>query len=105
MFGDGIYLSRSASKSAGYSVGYWGGGKSQSIFMFLTETAMGSEYRPDGAGYDASIPRRARTEKNKHGKAYDSINVNAGTGGVRNHEAVVWNTMQVNLRWLVEFEG
>lgn len=105
MFGDGIYLSRSASKSAGYSVGYWGGGKSQSVFMFLTETAMGSEYRPTGSAYDSSIPRRARTEKNKSGRPYDSINVNPGTGGVRNHEAVVWDPMQVNLRWLVEFEA
>lgn len=105
MFGDGIYLSRSASKSAGYSVGYWGGGKSKSVFMFLTETAMGSEFRPVGAAYDPTVPRRARTEKNKSGRPYDSINADAGTGGVRNHEAVVWDPMQVNLRWLVEFEA
>lgn len=104
MFGDGIYLSRSASKSLGYSVGVWGGGRSGGTFMFLTETAMGNELRPSGPHYDQSLPRRARTEKNSRGRAYDSINVNAGTGGVRNHEAVVWEADQVKLSWLVEFD-
>jgi poly [ADP-ribose] polymerase len=105
MFGDGVYLSRSASKSLGYSVGHWGGGRSESNFMFLTETAMGSEYRPTGSAWDRGVGTRARTEKNKFGNSYDSINVEAGKAGVRNHEAIVWDAMQVSLRWLVEFEG
>ncbi|OZB81378.1 MAG: hypothetical protein B7X41_16920, partial [Microbacterium sp. 14-71-5] len=102
MFGDGIYLSRSSSKSLGYATGNWGGDRSGSTFMFLTRTAMGSEYRP-GAGYDAGIPSKARTELNKFGKPFNSINVEAGMGGVRNHEAIVWDPMQVELAYLVEF--
>jgi poly [ADP-ribose] polymerase len=105
MFGDGVYLSRSASKSLGYSVGYWGGGRSSSSFMFLTETAMGSEYRPADAVWDARIPQRARSERNRFGRPYDSISVHPGKAGVRNHEAIVWDPLQVHLRWLVEFES
>nr|WP_255499096.1 hypothetical protein [Leucobacter sp. cx-169] len=103
MFGDGIYLSESASKSLNYSTGFWGGGRQASTFMLLTETAMGSEYRPEGRGYDPSASRRARTEMNKFGKPYNSINVRPGRAGVINHEAIVWDADQVRLRWLLEF--
>lgn len=104
MFGDGVYLSESASKSLGYSVGYWHGTRSSSAFMLLTDTAMGSEYRPASRNWDSGVAKRARTELNKFGNHYDSINVKAGTCGVRNHEAIVWDPNQVQLKYLVEFE-
>jgi poly [ADP-ribose] polymerase len=104
MFGDGIYLSNDSTKSLGYSHGYWSGSRDNSCFMFLADVAMGSEYRT-GRNYDKNYPRYARTEKNKFGKPFNSINVRPGYGGVRNHEAIVWNTEQVNIKYLVEFES
>jgi len=104
MFGDGIYLSNQSSKSLGYAHGYWGGGsRDNNCFMFLADVAMGSEYRPTASGFDRSIPHNARTTLNKFGKPWNSINVKGGTAGVMNHEAIVWNTAQVKLTYLVEF--
>jgi poly [ADP-ribose] polymerase len=104
MFGDGIYMSNDSTKSLGYSHGYWSGARDSNCFMFLADVAMGSEYRP-GRDYDRLIPQKARTEKNKWGKPYNSINVKPNHGGVRNHEAIVWNIPQVNIKYLVEFEA
>lgn len=101
MFGDGVYLSRSATKSLNYSTGHWGGGAAASTFMFLTQTAMGYEYRPSGSiGWGTF--RRPRADEN--GKAYDSTNAlpNLVTN-LRNHEAIVEDPMAVSLSWLVEF--
>lgn len=102
MFGDGVYLSRSATKSLNYSTGFWGGGSaSPSVFMFLTRTAMGYEYRPKGNHGRARFVRPAADE---NGKRYDSINaLPENIPGLRNHEAIVADPMQVNLSWLVEF--
>lgn len=97
MFGDGVYTSADASKSLGYSYGHWSGGRDTNCFMFLADVVAGREYTPQGRHYDSSIPRTARTG------GYDSINVRGGYAGVRNHEAIVWNDRQVQLRYLVEF--
>ena len=103
MFGDGVYLSRSATKSLNYSRGYWSGGASASpsTFMFLTRTAMGYEYRPKGTiGWGTF--RRPR--KDDAGKAYDSTNARPDlVTNLQNHEAIVEDPMQVSLSWLVEF--
>ena len=104
MFGDGIYLSNQSSKAANYSSGFWHGSRENSAFMLLADVAMGSEYRPTRSGFDPAIPREARNTLNKFGKPFNSINVKAGTGGVRNHEAIVWNLPQIRLRHLVELE-
>jgi poly [ADP-ribose] polymerase len=105
MFGDGIYLSSQSSKSLNYSHGYWTPGRrEENCFMLLSDVAMGSEYRP-GKDYDPSIPANARTTLNKYGKPWNSINVRPGHGGVRNHEAVVWNVDQIRVRYLCEFDG
>lgn len=101
MFGDGIYLSRSATKSLNYSTGFWGGGSSQSTFMFMTETAMGYEYRPVGSIGWGSFRRPAADE---NGKRYHSTNALPElVTNLRNHEAIVEDPMQVSLSWLVEF--
>lgn len=101
MFGDGVYLSRSATKSLNYSRGFWGGGSSPSTFMFLTRTAMGYEYRPKSSiGWGTF--RRPRADEN--GKPYDSTNARPDlVTNLNNHEAIVEDPMQVALSWLVEF--
>jgi poly [ADP-ribose] polymerase 2/3/4 len=105
MFGDGVYLSSQSSKSLNYSHGYWSGGRrDDNCFMLLADVAMGSEYRP-GKDYDSQIPTLARTTVNKYGKPWNSINVRPGHGGVRNHEAIVWNVDQNRVRYLCEFDA
>lgn len=105
MFGDGIYLSSQSSKSLNYSHGYWTAGRRETnCFMLLSDVAMGSEYRP-GPAHDPNIPVLARTTRNKYGKPWNSINVRPGHGGVRNHEAIVWNVDQVRVRYLCEFDA
>lgn len=104
MFGDGIYLSNQGSKSLGYATGLWGGSRETNCFMLLNDVAMGSEYRPTRSGFDPAIPREARNNMNKFGKPFNSINVKPGTGGVRNHEAIVWNVDQVRVRYICEFD-
>jgi poly [ADP-ribose] polymerase len=105
MFGDGVYLSSQSSKALNYSHGFWtSGGRDNNCFMLLSDVAMGSEYRP-GQNWDANIPVLARTTRNKFGKSWNSINVRPGHGGVRNHEAIVWNTDQIRVRYLCEFDS
>ena len=105
MFGDGIYLSRDSTKSLNYSQGYWtAGARDNNCFMLLNDVAMGSEYRPTRGGFDPAIPREARNTLNKFGKPWNSINVKAGSGGVRNAESIVWNTDQIRARYLCEFD-
>ena len=105
MFGDGIYLSSQSSKSLNYSHGYWTSGRrEENCFMLLSDVAMGSEYRP-GKDHDPNIPSLARETVNKYGKPWNSINVRPGHGGVRNHEAIVWNVDQIRVRYLCEFDG
>lgn len=105
MFGDGIYLSSQSSKALNYSHGYWTQGRrEENCFMLLADVAMGSEFRP-GQSYDPAIPHLARTTTNKYGKPWNSINVRPGHGGVRNHEAIVWNVDQIRVRYLCEFDA
>lgn len=107
MFGDGVYLSEQSTKSLNYSRGgVWSSGIDQQFFMFAADVAMGHEYRPNIHGqshYDYDLARRGTKTDNGH--RFDSINVKAGTCGVRNHEAIVWNPDQINLRYLIEFSA
>lgn len=92
MFGDGLYLSEQSTKSLNYSYGVWGGNRSETCYMLLTDAALGRTYNPShygGIGRDRD--------------RYDSVEVMAGTAGVRNHEVVVWNLDQVRVRYLCEF--
>lgn len=97
MFGDGVYTSADASKSLGYSHGYWSGAREYNCFMFLADVVAGREYTPTVRHYDSGIARRARSG------GFNSINVRGGYAGVKNHEQIVWNDRQVQLRYLVEF--
>lgn len=107
MFGDGVYLSDQSTKSLNYSAGYWSGVRERNCFMFLADVAMGWEYRPNehGNSFSSVQLRAAHTEKRPDGSPkYNSISVRGGTCGVKNNEMIVWNTDQIRLRYLVEFE-
>lgn len=98
MFGPGIYLSDTSTKSLNYSNGYWGGGYSRNCFMFLTDTIMGNTFKPTTVQQQKDLSARRINLK-----GYDSINVPAGKCGVVNHEAIVLSPGQVRLRYLCEF--
>lgn len=105
MFGDGVYLSEQSTKSLNYSRGgVWSTGHDSQHFMFMADVAMGHEMHPNRHGTDYAGARAGRV-KGSSGTTFDSINVKPGTSGVRNHEAIVWNPDQVNMRYLVEFSG
>lgn len=101
-FGDGVYLSDQSTKSLNYATGFWGGPtRNSNCFMFLNDVVMGNEFRPKH--WDSTSANHARTGQNWKGKKYQSINVRGGTCGVINNEMIVWDTNQINIRYLCEF--
>lgn len=107
MYGDGIYLSDQSTKSLNYSRGSWTGHNySGSVFMFLADVVMGSEFRPyqNSSVSRYEIPKAARNDKNKHGNSFNSIYVSGGRDGVMNNEMVVWEADQIKMKYLCEFE-
>lgn len=92
MFGDGVYTSLQSTKALNYATNMWNGSgaQNQKTFMFLTEVALGKTCKPKTRG---TFPR----------KGFDSTWVEAGTCGVINHEAIVYEMAQINLRYLCEF--
>lgn len=92
MFGNGIYTSVQSTKALNYATNMWNGsgGSNQKTFMFLTEVALGKMNEPKTRG---TFPK----------KGTDSTWINAGTCGVMNHECVVYDTKQINLKYLCEF--
>lgn len=111
MFGDGLYFSEQSTKSLNYSRGgVWSSGVERRALMFVADVAMGWEYRPGihptlshGASYNTVLD--GKKTDSATGRRFDSVNVKAGSGGVRNHEAIVPGPSHVALRYLVEFEG
>ena len=99
MFGNGVYLSDQSTKALNYARGFWGQkNNSNKSFMFLTDTAMGRTYTPnDKKVYREDVPTKARAG------GFQSISVKAGTY-VQNNEMIVWNTDQIQLKYLVVFE-
>jgi len=95
MFGDGIYTSLQSSKALNYATNFWNksGKANQRTFMFLTEVALGKMSEPKNR--TGSFPKRGT----------NSTWVEAGTCGVMNHEAIVYDTAQINLKYLCEFEA
>lgn len=93
MFGNGIYSSLQSTKALNYATDFWNrsGGKGQRTFMFLCEAALGKTHKPKSSG------------SNFPAKGTDSTWVEAGTAGVMNHEAIVYNAAQINLKFLCEF--
>lgn len=92
MFYNGIYFSDQSSKSLNYTTGFWGGNDIGRYFMFLADVAMGKYYVPSG-------PRNCLPPN-----GYDSYFAQAHKSGVFNNEMIVFDTGQVNLKFLIEFK-
>jgi len=93
MFGNGIYTSLQSTKALNYATSFWNrsGQSNQRTFMFLCEVALGKVNKPRtfGTGYPV--------------RGSSTTWVEPGHGGVLNHECIVYDTSQVNLRYLAEF--
>jgi poly [ADP-ribose] polymerase len=96
LLGNGTYFSDQSTKSLNYATGTapgQRGGYEQFAFMFWNDVAMGKMYEPKSlnerlpvSGYDSVFAR---------GGGYTTL---------RNNEMVVYNTAQINPRYLVEFK-
>lgn len=91
MFGNGVYFSDQSTKSLNYSFGYWGGAQDQNCFMLLNDVAMGRCFVPKI--WSHNYPK----------KRYDSTFAKARWSGVINNEMIVYDTRQINPKYLVEF--
>ena len=90
LFGNGVYFANSSTKSLNYAYGYWDGKRDNNCFMFLCDVAMGSHYTPK---YGEALPK----------PGFDSTWAKAGESGVQNDELIVYNTNQIEPRFLIEF--
>jgi len=91
MFGNGVYFSDQSTKSLNYSFGYWGGTHEQNCFMLLNEVAMGKYYVPET--WNQALPK----------PGHDSTFAKANQCGIVNNEMIVYDTRQINPKYLVEF--
>jgi poly [ADP-ribose] polymerase len=91
MFGNGVYFSDQSTKSLNYAYGYWQGTKDNNCFMFLNDVAMGKYYVPKSAGERLPMP------------GYHSTFAKAQQSGVMNNEMIVYNSNQINPKFLIEF--
>ncbi len=91
MFGNGVYFSDQSTKSLNYSFGYWGGARERNCFMLLNDVAMGRSFVPKLWNQSFPKPR------------YDSTLAKAKWSGVANNEMIVYNTRQINPKYLIEF--
>jgi poly [ADP-ribose] polymerase len=95
LYGNGVYASKTSTKALNYSVGYWGGIRSNRVFMFVLDMAMGKHYIPSRSNY---------TSVRYPVKGYDSTFAEPYKSGVYNDECIVYRTSQVHLKYLIEFE-
>ena len=91
MFGNGVYFSDQSTKSLNYSFGYWGGARERNCFMLLNDVAMGKHFVPKL--WSHTYPK----------KRYDSTFAKARWSGVINNEMIVYDTRQINPKYLIEF--
>ena len=104
MFGDGVYFSDQSTKSLNYAVGAWNRNTGTgNPMMFLSDVAMGREYRTTASDTASTAVRAARTGKDHKGRPHTSLFVKAGTCGVRNNEMIVWDSAAIKITYLVEF--
>jgi poly [ADP-ribose] polymerase len=107
LFGPGIYcaplfredkslIKGAGTKALGYSTGYWGGTKASRTFMFIVDMAMGKYYIPKASTYMST-----RYPVN----GYESTWAYGNESGVRNDEAIVYRSSQVNIRYLMELKS
>lgn len=93
MFGNGIYTSLQSTKALNYATSFWNrsGAQNQRTFMFLCDVALGKVHKPRNLG--GAYPARGS----------NTTWVEPGRGGVLNHECIVYDASQINLRYLAEF--
>lgn len=91
MFGNGVYFSDQSTKSLNYAYGYWDGKRQDNCFMFLCDVAMGKSYTPPGPSSNLPMP------------GHDSTFAVGGKSSVANNEMIVYNTNQIDPRFLIEF--
>ena len=115
MFGDGVYFSNQSTKSLNYSSGYWGGGRQNKTFMFLSDVVMGKEFQ---ASHKKAPETLNNTERGREKgfypvKNYDSTHAYGGFRNVChggdiyqlvNDEMIVYDLEQIKLRYLCVFE-
>lgn len=89
--GDGVYGAVSSTKSLNYSIGFWGGRKSnfKNSFLFLADFAMGKTYKSQN-----TTPKGAPS-------GYDSVWAQKGKS-LYNDELIVYSLPQCTLKYLVE---
>lgn len=92
MFSDGLYFASSSTKSLNYSLGVWGGQRTDRVFMFIANVALGKAYTPRSSG--ESLPK----------PGYDSTWAKAGYSGVIHDEFIVYDLKQATLRYLIELQ-
>lgn len=92
LFGNGIYASKTSTKAAGYSYGYWGGKTQDRFFVFILDMAMGKYCNPNSSSTRFPV------------LGYDSTYVLPNTCGVKNDELIVYRTNQVSLKYLIELK-
>jgi poly [ADP-ribose] polymerase len=94
MFGNGIYFSKTSTKSLNYTTNYWHGGKKdteKTCYMFLCDVAMGNFAVPTGP---TSQPPK---------KGFHSYFAQPQKSGVLNDECIIFSNDQFNIKYLVEF--
>jgi poly [ADP-ribose] polymerase len=91
MFGNGVYGSKTSSKSLGYSMGRWGQGKGESGWLFVCDFAMGKAYYPTQRGGLNKIP-----------DGYDSCWALPEKTGLYNDELIVYNESKIKIKYLLE---
>ena len=102
MFGFGSYFSPKCQKSIGYtSLGgsYWAGGKDNTAYMALFDTAYGKPYNVynfDSKYYSMSF--------DKLPVGCNCLHAHAGNGMLRNDEIVYYKTEQTTIKYLIEIK-
>ena len=102
MFGFGSYFSPKCQKSIGYtSLGgsYWAGGKDNTAYMALFDTAYGKPYNVynfDSKYYSMSF--------DKLPVGCNCLHAHAGNGMLRNDEIVYYKTEQMTIKYLIEIK-
>ncbi|MDJ0724655.1 MAG: WGR domain-containing protein [Prochloraceae cyanobacterium] len=94
MFGNGIYGSEQSTKSLNYATNYWNqsGNSNQKVFMLLCDFALGKEYHPQNLNVSYPV------------SGYDSTYIAPGNANIINQESIVYNTDQVNIKYLCAFD-
>lgn len=102
MFGFGSYFAPKCQKSIGYtSLGgsYWAGGKDNTAYMALFDTAYGNPYNVynfDSKYYSMSF--------DKLPVGCNCLHAHAGNGMLRNDEIVYYKTEQMTIKYLIEIK-